>query len=433
MTDIADDTVGTNEDTAVTFNALANDSFEGSPVITGVTQGSNGSVVIGAGGQLTYTPDANFNGVDSFTYTVTSPAGITETATVTINVAAINDAPVNTVPGSQSTNEDTSLAIAGVSVADTDSASVTTTVAVNNGTLSVTAAPGATIADNGTGSVQISGAPAAVNAALAGLTYTNTADYNGADMLTMTTTDGSLSDVDTVAITVNAVVDIADDSVGTNEDTAVTFNALANDSFEGSPVITGVTQGGNGSVVIGAGGQLTYTPNADFTGADTFTYTVTSPAGITETATVTVNVAAINDAPVNTVPGAQSTNEDTSLAIAGVSVADTDSASVTTTLAVDNGTLSVTAAPGATITDNGTGSVQISGAPAAVNAALAGLTYTNTADYNGADTLTDHDNGWIALSDVDTVAITVNAVVDIADDTCWHERRHGCCVQCAGE
>ena len=341
-------------------------------MITGVTQGSNGSAVIGAGGQLTYTPDADFTGVDTFTYTVTSPAGITETATVTVNVAAINDAPVNTVPGSQSTNEDTSLAIAGVSsVADADSASVTTTVAVANGTLSVTAAPGAMITDNGTGSVQISGAPAAVNAALAGLTYTNTADYNGADTFTVTTTDGSLSDADTVAITVNAVADIADDTVGTNEDTAVTFNALANDSFEGSPVITGVTQGSNGSVVIGAGGQLTYTPDANFTGADSFTYTVTSPAGITETATVTVNVAAINDAPVNTVPGSQSTNEDASLAIAGVSVADTDSASVTTTVAVANGTLSVTAAPGATITDNGTGSVQISGAPAAVNAALA--------------------------------------------------------------
>ena len=112
----------------------------------------------------------NFNGVDTFTYTVTSPAGITETATVTVNVAAINDAPVNTVPGAQSTNEDTSLAIGGVSVADTDSASITTTVAV-----AITAP---SVCDccawchdhrqRHRQQCRSAGAPAAVNAALAG-------------------------------------------------------------------------------------------------------------------------------------------------------------------------------------------------------------------------------------------------------------------------
>ena len=51
------------------------------------------------------------------------------------------------------------------------------------------------------------------------------------------------------------VVDIVDNTVNTNEDTAVTFNALTNDSFEGSPVISVVTQGTNGSVSIGSGGS----------------------------------------------------------------------------------------------------------------------------------------------------------------------------------
>ena len=64
---------------------------------------------------------------------------------------------------------------------------------------------------------------------------------------------------------------------------------LANDSFEGTPVVTATTAPTNGAVVINGDNTITYTPNADYTGADSFTYTVTS-GGVTETATVTVTV-----------------------------------------------------------------------------------------------------------------------------------------------
>ena len=228
-----------------------------------------GTITINANGSYTFAPATDYSGaVPAINYTVSDGNGGTNDSTLQLNITPDNDTPVNTVPGNQSTNEDTPLTITGVSVADSDSASVTTTVAVNNGTLSVTNVPGATITNNGTGSVEITGTPAQVNAALAGLTYTNTPDFNGADTLTVTTTDGALTDVDTVAITVDPVADIVDNTVNTNEDTAVTFNALTNDSFEGSPVISVVTQGTNGSVSIGAGGLLTYTPNADFNGVD---------------------------------------------------------------------------------------------------------------------------------------------------------------------
>ena len=79
----------------------------------------------------------------------------------------------------------------------------------------------------------------------------------------------------------------------------------------------------------------------------TLTWAVSDGTTIT-TATTTVGITAVNDAPVNTVPGAQSVAEDTVLPIAGVSVADVDSSALTTTLTVASGTLNVTAGAGVT-------------------------------------------------------------------------------------
>src|SRR4029453_4578987 len=239
--------------------------------------------------------------------------------TIAITVNAVNDAPVNTVPGAQSVAEETALPIAGVSVADSDSGTLTTTLNVSSGTINVTAGPG--VSGNGTASVTITGTAAQINAALTGLSYTGNLDFNGADTLTVATTDGTDTDTDTIAITVNAV----------------------------------------------------------------------------------------NDAPVNTVPAAQSVAEAPALPIAGVSVADVDSSLLTTTLSVSSGTINVTA--GAGVSGNGTASVSITGTAAQINAALAGLSYTGNLDFNGADTLT------VATSDgtptrTHTIAITVNPVND---------------------
>ena len=122
----------------------------------------------------------------------------------------------------------------------------------------------------------------------------------------------------------------------------------------------------------------------------------------------------MNDAPINTVPGAQTVAEDTILPIAGVSVADVDSSALTTTLSVANGILTVTA--GAGVTGNGTASVTITGTAAQINAALAGLAYTGNLNFNGADTLTVATNDG-AATDTDTIAITVNPVNDAPINT----------------
>ena len=127
--------------------------------------------------------------------------------------------PVNTVPGAQTVVEDTPLSIGGVSVADVDGGSLTTTLTVTNGTLTVTTGGGATIGGNGSGTVTLTGTAARSTRRWRGSAYTNTADYAGPATLTVQTTDGTATDIDTIALTVTPVVDIANDAVSTNEDT----------------------------------------------------------------------------------------------------------------------------------------------------------------------------------------------------------------------
>jgi hypothetical protein len=120
--------------------------------------------------------------------------------------------------------------------------------------------------------------------------YTPNPDYYGSDSFTFTVNDGTAdSNVATVDVIVDAVIDIVADSAETPEDIAKTIAVLANDTFEGSPSVTAVTQGMHGTVVINPDDTVTYTPAADWNGTDGFTYTVIS-GGMAETATVTVTV-----------------------------------------------------------------------------------------------------------------------------------------------
>jgi serine protease len=90
------DSATTVEETAVAINVLANDSDPDNDPLTiiGVTQGGAGSVVINANQTVTYTPNLNFQGVDSFTYTISDGNGNEDTATVSVSVSQVNDAPI---------------------------------------------------------------------------------------------------------------------------------------------------------------------------------------------------------------------------------------------------------------------------------------------------------------------------------------------------
>jgi hypothetical protein len=131
---------------------------------------------------------------------------------------------------------------------------------------------------------------------------------------------------------------------------------------------------------------------------------------LSDTDTVTITVDPVNDAPVNTAPGALSVNEDTALAFTGantISVNDVDGNLASTQLSVTNGTLNVTLSGAATISagGNGTSTLTISGSQADINATLASLSYQGTANYHGNDTLTvvSTDSAATPLSDTDTV------------------------------
>lgn len=240
---------------------------------------------------LTYRPPTNYFGPDTLTL-VTSDGSLSDTDVCQITVAQVNDAPIQTVPtGVQVTSEDAPKTVTGISVSD-DSASLTTTLSINNGRLNVNTAGTASVTGNATATVVITGTPAQVNEALTSVVYTPTADFFGFSVLQVQTTDGTLSDSDTISIQVTSAVDVVADSVTTAANTAASFNVLANDTFsDPGRQVTAVTQPANGAVTFQNNGACVFTPNAGFSGTTSFTYTVVA-FGQQEVGTVNITVQA---------------------------------------------------------------------------------------------------------------------------------------------
>lgn len=382
------DVTQTDEDTAVQINVLSNDAdVDGSVDVTTVSVASspsNGSTSVDpVTGVITYTPSADFNGSDSFTYTVEDNGGLaSNAATVTITVNPINDAP-RTTADNASTNEDTAVAI---SVLDNDAdidgsinpASVTTVSGPSNGSTSV---------NTGTGVI----------------TYTPNANFNGSDTFTYTVEDNTMliSQAATVTVSVTSVNDnpvALADLATTAEDNATSIDVAANDSDVdvGDSLdinsITIVTQPSFGTATAN-GGLVDYSPAANFNGTDSFTYTINDSFGASSnSATVTINVTGVNDLPT-------ASND--------VATVDEDDFVRIDVLANDSdidGTLDLTST-----------SVQIdpTNGSAVVDSVTGEIVYTPAANFNGSDNFTytvrDNDNG---TSNAGTVSITVNSVND---------------------
>ncbi|MCM8857219.1 MAG: retention module-containing protein, partial [Candidatus Thiodiazotropha sp.] len=379
-----DDAVGTNEDVPVTIDVLPNDSDpDGDTLtVTSVTQGTSGTVTIDpVSGNPIYTPNLNFNGTDTFTYTIDDGNGGTDTATVTVTVGSVNDAPV-AVDDTVGTNEDVPVTVAVLpndSDPDGDTLTVTSVTQGTNGAVAID---------------PVSGNPI----------YTPNPNFNGTDTFTYTIDDGNGgTDTATVTVTVGGVNDApvaVDDAVGTNEDVPVTIDVLPNDSDpDGDTLtVTSVTQGANGSVAIDpVSGNPIYTPNLNFNGTDTFTYTIDDGNGGTDTATVTVTVGGLNDTPI-AVDDTVNTIEDNPITV-DVLPNDSDP---------DGDTLTVTS-----VTQGTNGSV-------AIDPVSGNPIYTPNLNFNGTDTFTytiDDGNGG---TDTATVTVTVGGVNDTpiaVDDT----------------
>ncbi|MCS0357469.1 tandem-95 repeat protein, partial [Vibrio diabolicus] len=148
-------------------------------------------------------------------------------------------------------------------------------------------------------------------------TISPTADWNGSEALTFTATDPSGESISqTVNFTVAPVADIVADKATVVEDTPTIIKVLGNDTFEGDDKVVSLdTNNGpaNGTVSVNPDGSVTYTPNDNYHGTDSFTYIVTS-GGVSESTTVNVDVTPVNDAPVATNDNAV-TDEDTPVTI----------------------------------------------------------------------------------------------------------------------
>ena len=275
------DTATVNEDSPTVIAALGNDTdVDKDPLsITNTTTPGHGTVSIGASGTITYTPTANYNGPDSFDYTISDGHGGTATATVSLTVTPINDAPV-TSPRDFTTDEDTPLNDTVLTdVTDVDGDPLSTA-------LGAQAAHGA-IELNTDGT----------------FTYTPTANYNGTDTFTYTVSDGTTNTTGTVTITIKPVNDAPvtpDGATELDEDTSTTITVLdkATDVENDPLTVSGVGNPEHGTATVGEDGVITYTPNANYNGADSFTYTITDGAGGTTTATISVTIKPVNDAPV---------------------------------------------------------------------------------------------------------------------------------------
>ncbi|GAB5406818.1 MAG: hypothetical protein Aurels2KO_50490 [Aureliella sp.] len=276
----SDDSGSGAEDQAVTIDVLANDSDpEGDALsIASVTQPTSGSAAI-LNGRVQYTPNANFNGSDSFTYTVVDPSGNSATASVMVNITPVNDAPIGG-DDSVTTLEDTPVTF---SVLGNDSD-------IDGDVLSVSSATDGT---NGTVTINADDT----------LTYTPAAGYFGNDQFTYTISDGNGgSDTASVLVTVEEQNDspvAVGDSASTDEDLTLLIDVLANDSDPDGDTLSlqSVSAPTSGSAAI-VNGKIEYTPAADFGGSDSFAYTIVDTAGNTATATVDVTVTPVNDAPV---------------------------------------------------------------------------------------------------------------------------------------
>ncbi len=360
---------------------LSNDTDVDSGALTAVVNGgpTHGALTLNVNGSFVYTPTANYNGSDSFTYRATDGTANSNIATVSLTVNAVNDAPV-AVNDSYTATEDVVLSIVAPGVLGND-----TDVEGNPLTAAVASQP-----THGTLTFNVNGS----------FVYTPTANYNGSDSFTYRANDGiANSNVATVSITINHVnhAPVAvNDAYGTSEDAALMVSlpgVLGNDTdVDGNTLTAAVVSGvSHGALTLNVNGSFIYTPTANYNGSDSFTYRANDGTADSNVATVSLTINAVNDAPV-AVNDAYSTNEDIAMSIAtpGVLDNDTDVEGNPLTAAlignVSHGTLAL----------NADGS----------------FVYTPTANYNGSDSFTYRANDGIADSNVATVNLTVNAVND---------------------
>jgi len=374
-----------NED-ATADVALAGADLDGDSlsfaIVTGPAHGALGSVTTPTSttARVTYTPAANYQGPDSFTFTVNDGTATSALATAVITVNPINDAPVAN-DGTVTTSEDATFTFT-ISGSDLDSATLNLLLDTNpsHGTIIDVARATPTSYD---------------------ITYAPAPDYNGDDSFVFHASDGSLSSaVATVTIHVTAVNDPPIATAGaviTNEDTDAVITLVGTD-VDGNPlsfsIVTSPATGTLGGITSTSSttATVTYTPPANGTTDASFTFRVRDGNLDSAPVTVTIDVVPVNDAPVATA-AASSTDEDTAVT---VTFAGTDlDAGATLTAAIESGP------------SHGT-----LGSLTRASATSFTALYTPAANYFGADTINFHVDDSTVSSAVAAVTLTIASVND---------------------
>ncbi|MGN6525560.1 MAG: beta strand repeat-containing protein, partial [Burkholderiaceae bacterium] len=272
------DTATVAENSSVTGTVATNDTGVANETNTwAVTTGpAHGTVAMNADGSYTYTPTAGYAGTDSFTYTITDSNHQTTTASVAITVTPL-----------QPTAADDMVSVK-------ENASVSGTVAGNDAGVAHETNSWAVATGPSHGAVTMN--------ADGTYTYAPTAGYAGTDSFTYTITDSNhQTTAATVHVTVVPVPLARNDAFATNEDTPLAGNLATNDTpaagFTNTWTLDAAHGPAHGAVTVNANGTFTYTPAANYSGTDTFSYLVTDSNGDTTSATATVTINAVADAP----------------------------------------------------------------------------------------------------------------------------------------
>lgn len=349
------------EDASVAF-VLAGTDVDGDSLTYSILSAPTKGTLAGTPPNLTYQPASNLNGPDSFTFRVSDGTVNSAAATVSISIAAVNDPPVATAR-SASTNEDAAVAIT-LAGTDTEGSSLSYTILTQPSKGSLSGTPPNVI-------------------------YTPALNSNGADSFTFRVSDGSAnSAAATVSLSVAAVNDIPVAnvaSVSTPKNTPVAIT-LAGSDVEGGPLTYSVVSSPSKGVLSGVAPNLTYTPNSEITGADSFTFRVNDGTANSAAATVSISVAVANTVPVAT-SRSVTTAEDTSVAFV---LAGTDA---------DGNPL--------------TYSVLTNPSKGTLSGSAPNLTYLPNANANGSDSFTFRVNDGTANSSAATVSISISAVNDL--------------------
>ncbi len=338
-------TVSTPEDTQLPITLTGSDIDANSITFSTSTNPTHGTLTL-VGAQATYTPAANFNGSDSFTFRAFDGTAYSTPATISITVTAVNDAPVASAD-SYGVPQDaplTTFAAPGVLANDND---------VEHDSLTAAWVSGPTY---GTLAFRADGS----------FDYTPAAAFVGTDSFTYKANDGT-SDSAPVQVTINVSANnvpvAVNDPYTTAEDTMLSVAAagvLTNDTDADvadtlSAVL--VTGPAHGTLTLNANGSFDYTPAANYNGTDSFTYKANDTKADSSDATVTITITAVNDAPVAASQTVSTVANTTLSGTVAATDADANTLTFSTTTNTLNGTLTLDANTGAFVYVPNTGFV----------------------------------------------------------------------------